>query len=155
MNRCSGPSGLVYTRLSKNDIFAVASSCSAAGSLRSGWLGFAITGFLLRWLPSRRLSRGGTRSRPLFLVGVDGTGPDRPFGRGHRLCGGGERFAGLAFNFLRMPLELAHLLLKGHAQVGRMLAEFRQGLAQGAAEFGQLARPEDNQGQDNDNDHLR
>ncbi len=53
-----------------------------------------------------------------------------------------------------MALKLPHLFLHGHPQVGGSLAEFSQGLAQHAAELGQLARSENQQRQYENEDQF-
>src|SRR5712691_9993244 len=99
------------TRWSKNDIFPVGSSCSSGGSV---WLGVTISRFLSRRrLPRAERIRGGLRRDT--LVGVDSRSADWALGRhsGRRRL---KRLAGFGLEFLRVPLEVAHLLIDGHAQ---------------------------------------
>src|SRR5712691_10098411 len=96
-------------------------------------------------------SRGGPVR--YTLVGVDSRGADWALGRhsGRRRL---KRLAGFGLEFLRVPLEVAHLLIDGHAQFRRVLPELGQGLADGAAKLGQLSRPKDNEGDDKDDDQF-
>src|SRR5712691_903065 len=141
------------TKWSKNDIFAVGSSCSGG----SGWLGVGISRLLscvrllraersrggLRWdtlggvhsrgadraLGQRNRRRGWLNGVLLFraersrgglrwdtLVGINSRGADRALGR-HTGCRRWlNRLTGFGLEFLRVALELAHLLVDGHAQ---------------------------------------
>lgn len=63
-------------------------------------------------------------------------------------------FLGFGFEVARVALQLAHLFLHGHPQVGGSLAEFSQGLAQRAAELRQFARPENQQRQNENEDQF-
>jgi hypothetical protein len=69
--------------------------------------------------------------------------------------GGSHGFSGfLALSLKGLALDVPHFLFKGAFEVGGSLAEFGHEFAEAAGEFGELVRPEDDQDDDKQNDHV-